>query len=378
MNERQWPRIVLTLSIFLTLVIVAFAAVLGTGNDRSGTSVDNGPIATTVSAFEPATGALRWQHTYRSPNGPTAELVGEYAFVLRDRALFALDVATGTQRWHRDLGPHDFLRIGPHAVYVANRGELVALDLGTGARRWSSPEKVDRVLSADDQIVAVAAYGSIDLIVLDAATGALRWRTSSARGVESALVTDSRVLVRDIQGTVTAFDRITGDVRWHFDHPKAPSSRVSLIAQGPMFDAGGTVGVLIVDTERTGKNDIFPATSTVFLDLASGEERWRTLSGFESSFALNRDLGLVFEYGQGGGELLARDALFGTVRWRRPVADSKVASAGSIVFAVPTAFRFTHIVALDAQTGDPRWTKRFHGSGLATAGASDTTLLTGA
>jgi outer membrane protein assembly factor BamB len=161
------------------------------------------------------------------------------------------------------------------------------------------------------------------------------------------------VVVLDDHANVQALDSTSGAVRWAMQHPPTKEANfLSLVAGSGVIDAGTVVGVPILDPRR-GHSGL-PTTSTVFVDTQTGMERWRTPSGILSSFSFDADIGLLFEYGE-QRELLARDPTTGGVAWQARAPDSRVLSAGPLLFVVPDDDRKAHTMALDAATGAPLW-----------------------
>ncbi len=137
-------------------------------------------ISAAVYAVRATSGAGVWKWS-----DPQAEFIAAPA-VWRGRvffgtdhngAIYALDAATGAQRWTSQVGgfPSD-LTVAGGVVYVGmNTGFLYALDASTGAVRWSAP--LDPVFPAP-AVAGGVVYVASDhngFWALDASTGAVLW-----------------------------------------------------------------------------------------------------------------------------------------------------------------------------------------------------------
>lgn len=143
-----------------------------------------------------------------------------------DGTLYALDAATGTERWRFATGE----RIGSPAVadgavYVGGKdGNLYALDGATGTERWrlyigdyiviSSPPVVDGIV----YVGSASPMSNVEdnVYAVDAETAAERWRFATVGGFTSPAVADGVVYVGGNDGNVYALDAATGAERWRF------------------------------------------------------------------------------------------------------------------------------------------------------------------
>lgn len=126
--------------------------------------------------------------------------------------LYALDVASGKERWSAALDR--VLRPAPAVshdlVFVAGMGadgsKLRALDAATGAERWTSD--LGGNLDASPSIAGDNVYvGGFDgrVYALDVATGQQRWQVETAGGiVSSVFVADGVVLAPSTDGNLYA------------------------------------------------------------------------------------------------------------------------------------------------------------------------------
>ncbi len=166
-----------------------------------------------------------------------------------DGNMYALDAATGQERWKTRIGePVEVsATIGDDGtVYVgANDGVFYALDGGTGAIKWTFETR-----KAIDGIFASPALGPDGILyfgandgyiyALDSATGALRWEFETGLPVLSSPTVDARnvVYVGSNNGIVYALRN--GRVVWQVGTEGA-------VLSSPVIGADGTVYVGSMD-----------------------------------------------------------------------------------------------------------------------------------
>lgn len=182
------------------------------------------PERTRVRAIGATSGETAWEYAF--DGGTSAEsavaVADGVAYAGSDgEAVAALDVADGTERWRRDLDapPGASPTVGPERVFVATR------EAGTGE------------------------YPNRGVRALDRKTGETAWRSGSiprlAIESASALVGESLYCV-DYAGTVFALDRATGEARWQLT-ANAGSLTGPAVANGRVY-AAGEGGVVAVGT----------------------------------------------------------------------------------------------------------------------------------
>ncbi len=184
-----------------------------------------------VYALDPATGAAKWTApTDGRIRGTPAVANGKVYVGSYDGRLYAFDVATGKRLWRFDtegvkLNSGDFgydrrsLQSSPAVangiVFVGARdGFLYAVDAATGAERWRFDYKIPWIIASPavaDGIVYVGNSDAHIMQALDAATGAEKWRTQTNTIVwSSAALTDKYIYYGDGAGRLHIGERATG------------------------------------------------------------------------------------------------------------------------------------------------------------------------
>jgi outer membrane protein assembly factor BamB/cytochrome c-type biogenesis protein CcmH/NrfG len=158
-------------------------------------------------------------------------LVGE-AIVFGDRGgnVWALRAKDGKQIWKRQLGPlgavTGAVAVSEGTVFVPSLDRrLYALDLATGKDRWP-PLKAGGLLRAAPRVGRVAMLnnqryvfvGSDDgrVYCIDAKTGKLRWKSESYGAIQgSVLTTRAAIYAGSADGRLYALDPTSGKELWH-------------------------------------------------------------------------------------------------------------------------------------------------------------------
>jgi outer membrane protein assembly factor BamB len=150
-----------------------------------------------IHALDAETGAVKWVFATAAPVESAAAVAGGLVYAWDTAGgLYAVDAATGQERWQQQIGftgGHGAPGVADGMVYSLNMGppgsDLVALDAATGTERWrfhfpapnqSSPALVDGV---------VYIGGGVEdrhLYALDAATGEQRWALDLGDDVDSS------------------------------------------------------------------------------------------------------------------------------------------------------------------------------------------------
>jgi eukaryotic-like serine/threonine-protein kinase len=144
-----------------------------------------------VHAFNRETGGERW----RAPIEPASEaIVGSDSVYVAtmERAVVALDLGTGQERWRVDGGEDDFyarLILSGETLYWRADGRILAIDAQSGDVRWGSEAVLGRV--SDWFLASDTIYTGVDqhLVAFDAANGEQRWSVEISPEAERVLPT---------------------------------------------------------------------------------------------------------------------------------------------------------------------------------------------
>ena len=177
-----------------------------------------------VSAFELTSGNQAWTVDLGDEStGTNPVRVGDVLLVgiSEPTATFALDAATGQQRWKAaDIWIDDPLVAGD--VVLGHTGNTVTgLDLGTGQVRWQRDSELwawGNMAVAGDVVVTGSDDGRVEGI--DPADGSSVWVHPLPRGdvyVEALTGVGNLVVAVDDDQWVTALDAATGTERWSKD-----------------------------------------------------------------------------------------------------------------------------------------------------------------
>jgi outer membrane protein assembly factor BamB len=261
-----------------------------------------------------------------------------------DGRLYAIDPATGAERWH----------------YFAHRCG------------WSSPALADGLLFATF-IAHPSCHSKLrdgELLAFSPTTGHISWRHRIGPCESSPLVANGTVDVGDQDGSVYAFATRDGELRWKFDSG-APIKASVTLAAGRLF-LGNYAGSFFALDARTGKlvwrsggHGNFYSTAEVGngrvvvgsldghvygLSARTGAVAWSFGTGgyVYASPALWRGVALVGSY---DGRFYALDAASGALRWSFD-AGAAISGAASVVDGIVYFSTLAHrTYALDAAAG---------------------------
>lgn len=218
------------------------------GPDRAGVSAGRLPQAPT----------LLWQTGSSADGGVLASPVvaqGVVVFASLDKRVYAVDAASGLQRWTWDAGA---LLLGAPAVagsavlVPVSDGRLVSLDLANGTERWTA--RLNGTMSGSplvyrDHVIVATEDGNV--ASLDLRDGSAAWNRSlpPLLALVSPALAAGRVVVGDAGGTVWALHVLTGGVLWKADVGGAVTSTPAA-GDGLVFVTGMGVKALDGQTGR--------------------------------------------------------------------------------------------------------------------------------
>ena len=269
--------------------------------------------------------------------------------------VYALDGATGAQRWRRDT--YVGIRSSPAitANGVVNIGldneRVYAMDGVTGSQLWEFNCSGLSESSIFDSSPAIGADGTVyignqnrRLYALDGTTGAKKWEFIDPDGnageiySSPAIGADGTVYFGGRSGIFYAVNGATGAKRWQF-------YAGAQVASSPAIGADGTIYFGSIGPSRV-----------YALEGGTGVKKWEFAAGgyVISSPVLGAD-GAVY-IGADDGKLYALDPVSGAKRWEFATAD-KIRSAPAIgADGVVYAGSFDgKLYALNGATGQKLW-----------------------
>ena len=261
----------------------------------------------------------------------------------RDRRLRAVDAATGSEHWSFVASDEieGAAAIGGGRIFFVDvSGALFAVDTATGRQAWRGSQ--DFFQGASPALVGERLYvggGDGRLHVIDAFTGAEAWSVDAGAPITAVTVVDGAALLGTIDGQFLA---------------------VSIDTRKPVFEEIG-LGIGSIDRIAATERHAYVALTDksgpgrlVAVDRQSGRIAWSYTPSAGGSLrlgAVNRDRA----YATTTAGVVALDAVTGQRRWSADAIGSRqglAATEGTLfVTGDPSA-----LVALDAATGSVRWT----------------------
>lgn len=312
-----------------------------------------------VRAYTRSDGRLAWdwQSSTEDPFAASPLLVGNSLLAVDTGGrLYALEASTGLLEAEIVLGGNVTASpywTGEAVLLTTHSGDILALQAGPGARGLRLTPAWQYALDAGAELSEATVYASPvqmgdEIIVaprggvvwaLDTSTGASRIITDLHAGVlATPAVRGGMLYLGTEQGAVVALDAAAGTAKWE-------TQIGGLIRFGPA-----------VDDQSVYVHTLAGSQSRVHaLDLATGAEAWSVpfTTGY-SSPALFENLVIV-----SGEAIAALDRRTGAQVWRgAPLAAfGTLAVHGDAVYAGGTGREGFVFAALDARTGETRWTR---------------------
>jgi outer membrane protein assembly factor BamB len=304
-----------------------------------------------LTAYAGSSGHRRWQFTPPAPQQVNVVAAGGgLVYVGTDAIVYALDAASGQQRWSVPAGSSvRVLALSADTLYAASAGTIYALAAATGAERWAST--VGPVgapfLTLDTASGALYAPAGNHLTALDLATGATRWQFHAALSdaVIQVMVAGDALVVRT-RSTLVALSASDGSVRWQ----RTTGTDALLVQNGLVY--ARYIDQTPQGVVTSGLRALQLADGTVALDTAlplgdeNEQDRWTSSALYRLTDPAS---GTIVAWGLHGAPLWQRT--LGT-----PVSDVLVQN-DQVWLAEGNA-----VAALDAGSGLPRWHTSANGS----------------
>jgi outer membrane protein assembly factor BamB len=240
-------------------------------------------------AHQPADGRLLWSHRmdsmYPDTHAPAPACVGDLLVYTDASSVTAIEATTGALRWREFVPPGPRLRtVAPGCLVVSHPdGSLLGLHPSTGRKRWSwypgaGPAPTGFV--AGDPPGTVHLLHGESLHVLDTATGAPLWSRHVGEHATVPFVADGIVITATYdpaQGgdAVTAIAEHSGQVMWQKVVNRRTQNEADTACGLQLTGVHG--GLLYVKSAHGGRRRLRGATQLPFvtaLDVARGKTRW--------------------------------------------------------------------------------------------------------
>lgn len=257
-------------------------------------AVPGEPVVPAAPKPPPSPYTLAWTRTVESAAKLDLALSSGFVFTSGEGApLEARALDTGEIAWVSPSGSWLALGATESMVFGVSGDRLSAMDAATGAVRWSaSPVGLDPRMTIGRNRLLIATSDALRLH--DPETGAVTWTA----GLESPPLTDpafddTRVVLGLADGSVTAFDLVTGTRQWDIDAGAPPSS---VIASGPKVYFALPDGTVCAVRSRDGQ--LPPAWCARTRIRVAGDlfadDRYLYLALLDNSLrALDRDSGAI-------------------------------------------------------------------------------------
>ena len=294
-----------------------------------------------VLAFDAATGRPRWRHDAGARvRSSVAVAAGLVVFGTTGGHVRAVSARDGALRWDfaTDGAAHTFADAGNDttsivdspviagdAVVVGGRdGFIYALELATGQQRWrTTHDGSSWILGGawDGEHVFIASGSAALVQAADPRTGGEAWRFATRAAVFSSItVAGDTLLFSDFSGTAYAVDRHTGAARWRF--PLGGRALATPVVHGDTVYCASDRGVLFALALAPAAQAEAPAPRRVVAwQGAHGE---KAFSWFQNGV----DAALLAQFKAAGYEALDEAGLATLMREQRPGAARSV-----VVFA---------------------------------------------
>ena len=231
--------------------------------------VASAPSGWSLTALNAQTGAIRWKLPTAGMIGKPVIANGVVYFAPQDGYVYAVDAATGHERWRfqrtvnasAQVGLDGYPALDGDTLYVASDGGAVyALDAQTGKQRWvfTLPDSKGHIYSApavgDGKVYVSSGNGTNAFYALDEATGKIAWQFSAPSGFDSyPLLAGDTVYVGAngyYQASLYALDAQTGKMRWSYQandaviaRPASDGSRLFVgVRDSTLYEFDATTG----------------------------------------------------------------------------------------------------------------------------------------
>ena len=240
---------------------------------------------------------------------PPAELT-DFESSIRVEKLWDISIGDGVEQQYLKLYP---LVLDDRVIVADREGEVVAISLEDGDELWSVELdlNVSGGVSGNDQYLFVTTRDG-GVVKLDQ-IGKLLWHSKvSSEVLVPPVVTDGKVIVRSVDGQITALDVATGKEAWTYkrDVPALSlrGNSIPLVDHGRIYN-GLDNGRLVVLAENDGRT-LFDVAVTV----PAGRSELERMVDIDGDVALDDAVLYVAAY---QGRIVAIDVRRGQLIWTR-------------------------------------------------------------
>ena len=226
-----------------------------------------------VYALDVSSGTERWHFSSGGGDGNSPAVADGTVFVGNYDNVYALDTSSGTEHWRFSTDNYTGTdtatgytspTVADGTVFVGGTTDVHALDASTGTERWrfSTDDIVHSAPAVADGTVFVGSYDS-NVYALDASTGTERWNFSTSDGVNtSPAVVDGAVFVGSYDSNVYALDASTGTERWHFSMSDGSDSSPAVV-DGTVFIGSRDGNVYAIEGETSSSGTGAPSQTNI-------------------------------------------------------------------------------------------------------------------
>lgn len=314
-------------------------------------------------------GQTAWQHVATMGGShPVTGPDGTVYAASYDGTLFALDPATGTQKWavsttgnpyYPAYGPSPALAPDGTLYFGDFGGELYALDSATGGKKWqaalSTSPYTSATLGAND-VLYLGDFNGV-FYAVNGSTGKKSWSVSLSSSINAApaLSLDGKtVYVGTVDGIFYALNTTNGQERWS-------QTFVGRIFDSAAVGSDGTVYFGIDQSAYHGPGLPNTYDGTVYaLDGATGDVKWQFAAGFPvtQAVAIAGD-GTVY-VPVDDGKFYALDGSTGAKKWELLTAINAVSTPAAVGPDGTIYFSSNgDLLAVNPGTGGQKWSWRF-------------------
>jgi len=251
----------------------------------------------------------------------------------------SIDAGTLESRWHVLNGIQTFKPVIVDSLLLvgSSRG-LYAIDVDDGSEIWSIPSPGAIFAPVVRHGIAYAGSYTGKLMAIEVNTGHLFWEVQFEGWVYPPAVTGDQVVAGGSEHELLALNRFTGDLEWRI-----------AIDQELVYRPIATADNRVVITTFSG--------STVLINSESGKKIWQfndKVPGFSPEIIHNQLVSGMFD-----GRIRSLDLADGRLLWQVDTSGHPQIHAYPSLNLVVASNGEGEVFALDARTGNLRWTRLF-------------------